>query len=144
MRPPWGHPHLMVCHQQRSSRLGFWSEEPRNLARGAKPQLHQRTLVPRGGQTSWGMRLESACLFLTSGKTDCERGCSGRTWNSKALRTPCPQLPWVCLWPVAELLMRLHSPEGWVQARVHLGPGPAFLGGQGKTSPWVQPERHGA
>ena len=130
---------MVVCHQQKSSRLALRSEELRNLARGAKPQLLQRILAPRGGQTSWGMRLESACLFLTAGKADCERGCSGRGWNSKAVRTSCPWLTWVCLWPVAEFSTRLGTSEGtpwtwacfsgWSGQDQHLGAGREAPGG---------------
>lgn len=52
----------------------------------------------------------------------------------KLLRTPCPQLPWVCLWPVAEL-MRLDSPEGWVQAQGTPWTWACFSGWSGQDQP---------
>lgn len=47
-------------------------------------------------------------------------GCSGGAWNSKGLRTPCPQLTWACLWPRAGSSPMQQAParfSGWLAWR---------------------------
>ena len=85
---------------------------------------------------AWGWN-QPASSSLQGKQT--ERGCSGRGWNSKAVRMSCPWLTWVCLWPVAEFSTRLGTSEGtpwtwacfsgWSGQDQHLGAGREAPGG---------------